>query len=285
MRSHCIKLVALTTLLVASLSYAGYREIFEKEFLLADWAGIQEEMSACVACHSSENMDQTMHNLVREWRHSWHAANEVSCHDCHGGAPEDASDSMSHNRGFKGVPEAAQIPDYCGTCHIAILRNYLESGHGKSICEVPEGPNCVTCHGSHNIQQASIDIINEERCSQCHSYERAKLMKQALYAVENKLSAIRQDLDKLKLASFPLKEQEKAFFRTHSEFRAVFHTIDVELVKEKADDLTQKLAVIETEIQKANDQLAFRRNFSAFLLLIFAGMAAIAFLLTRPEKE
>jgi len=285
MRSHCIKLVVLTILLVASLSYAGYKETFEKEFLLADWAGFREEMSACVACHSSENMDQAMHDLVRNWRHSWHAANEVSCHDCHGGAPEDASDSMSHNRGFKGVPEASQVPEFCGTCHIGILRNYLESGHGKAICEVPQGPNCVTCHGSHNIQQASIHIINERRCSQCHSYERAKLMKEALYVVENKLSTIRQDLDRLKLAGIPLKEQEKAFFRTQAEFRTAFHTIDVELVKEKSNDFTQKLAAIETEIHKADDQLAFRRNFSAFLLLIFAAMAGIAYLLASPEQE
>jgi len=285
MRLKIIKMMALTVLLAASLSYAGYRELFEKEFLLADWAGTQEKSSACVACHSSENMDQDMLNLVRDWRHSWHAANDVSCHDCHGGAPEDASDSMSHARGFKGVPAAAQIPDVCGTCHIAILRNYLESGHGKSICEVPEGPNCITCHGSHNIQQASIDIINEERCSRCHTYERAKLMKEALYEAENKLAVIRTELDQLRLAGLPLSDQEKTFFRAHSEFRTIFHTIDAELVKEKSSGFIEKLADIEVEIESANDRLAFRRNFSAFLLLIFAGMAGVVYLLIRSDKK
>ena len=284
MRLKTIKIIVLTVLLVSSLSYAGYRELFEKEFLLADWAGIQEKSSACVACHSSENMDQDMLNLVQDWRQSWHAANDVSCHDCHGGAPEDASDSMSHNRGFRGVPTTDQIPDLCGTCHIAILRNYTESGHGKSICEVPTGPTCVTCHGSHNIKQASIDIINEKRCSQCHSYERARLMKQALYEMENKLTTIRTDLKELRLAGLPLQDQEKNFFRAHSEFRTVFHTIDIELVKEKSNEFLEKLSPIEAEIKSATDRLAFRRNFSAFLLLIFAGMAGVVYLLIRSDK-
>jgi len=39
------------------------------------------------------------------------------------------------------------------------------------------------------------------------------------------------------------------------------------------------------EIENANDRLAFRRNFSAFLLLIFAGMAGVAYLLIRSDKE
>jgi hypothetical protein len=279
-------MMVVLVFLTASLSHAGYQEIFEKEFLLADWAGTQEKSSACVACHSLENMGQDMLNLVRKWRHSWHAANDVSCHDCHGGAPEDVSNSMSHDRGFIGTPDNENVPRLCGTCHIAIMKNYLSSGHGQNFCVSPDGgPNCVTCHGSHNVQQASIDIISEEMCSRCHSYERAQLMKQALYAVENKLATIKIDLDKLRQAGIPLPDQEKKFFRSHSEFRIIFHTIDVELVKEKSNEFTEKLAAIEMEIESANEQLAFRRNFSAFLLLIFAGMAGVVYLLIRSDKE
>jgi hypothetical protein len=278
--------MAVTVLLAASLSHGGYQEVFEKEFLMADWAGTQEKSSVCVACHSSGKMDQEMHNLVREWRHSWHAANDVSCHDCHGGAPEDASSSMSHDRGFVGTPADENVPQLCGTCHIAIMKNYLSSGHGQNFCVSPDGgPNCITCHGSHNIQQASIDIISEEMCSECHSYERAELMKQALYAVEDKMTTIKHDLNRLQRAGIPLQDQEKTFFRAHSEYRTIFHTIDIELVKEKSNEFMEKLAAIEVEIESADDRLAFRRNFSAFLLLIFAGLSGVVFLLTRSDNK
>jgi len=286
MRLKILIIIAVTVLLAASLSHGGYQEVFEKEFLMADWAGTQEKSSACVACHSSENMDQDMHNLVREWRHSWHAANDVSCHDCHGGAPEDASNSMTHDRGFIGTPDNENVPRLCGTCHIAIMKNYLNSGHGQNFCVSPDGgPNCVSCHGSHNVKQASIDIISEEMCSECHSYERADVMKQALYAVEDKMTIIKIDLDKLRQAGIPLQDQEKTFFRAHSEYRTIFHTIDVDLVKEKSSEFSEKLAAIEVKIESANDRLAFRRNFSVFLLLLFAGMAGVVFLLARSSDN
>jgi len=285
MRLNTIIMIAVMVLLTASLSYAGYQELFEQEFLSTDWAGTQEKSSVCVSCHSSEKMDSEMHNLVREWRHSWHAANEVSCHDCHGGAPEDVSDSMSHDRGFIGTPDEEDLPQLCGTCHIAIMKNYLSSGHGQNFCVSADGgPNCITCHGSHDVQQASIDIISEENCSECHSYERADLMKQALFAVEDKMATIKIDLADLRQAGIPLQDEEKTFFRAHSEYRTIFHSIDVDLVNEKSSEFLEKLAAIEVEIESANDRLAFRRNFSAYLVLLFSGMAGVTYLFIRKDN-
>ena len=176
-RYFIIPVVVLIGFISTGLSLASYRETFEREFMLSPWSIAKGETSACIQCHTSDDMGPEMHEITRQWKESWHAKNNISCHDCHGGAPEDASMSMMHQRGFKGSPKNIDIPEFCGTCHIAILENYLKSGHGKTFCDSAEGPSCVTCHGSHNVQQASMDIINEQLCSQCHTYERAKEMK------------------------------------------------------------------------------------------------------------
>ena len=194
-----LNIIILAVLLPHGFSHAGIQETFERHFMLAPWSLAKGETSACIQCHTSDKMDPEMHQIVRQWKESWHAKNNISCHDCHGGAPEDASMSMMHQRGFKGTPENVQVPEFCGTCHIAILENYLKSGHGRTMCDAAEGPSCVTCHGSHDIQRASMDIINEQLCGQCHSYDRANEMKKALFIVEDKLSTIERDLDRLRI--------------------------------------------------------------------------------------
>jgi nitrate/TMAO reductase-like tetraheme cytochrome c subunit len=285
MRYLIIPVVIVSAIVSTGLSLASYRETFEKEFMLSPWAIAKGEISACIQCHTSDSMAPGIHELVRDWRESWHARNNVSCHDCHGGAPEDASMSMSHTRGFKGSPDRASVPEFCGTCHIAILDNYLKSGHGITMHEGAEGPNCITCHGSHYIQQASMDIINEELCSQCHTYERAKEMKQALFLVESKLNIIGNDLQRLKLLGIATDRQEKAYFRNHAEFRALFHSIDVDAIRVKSSDYTQKLEIIENDIDGFFQQLAFRRNFSAYLFLLFIGLSIVAFFLSKTYEK
>ncbi len=285
MRYVIIPVVVLIAIVSAGLSQAGYRETFEREFMLSPWSIAKGETSACIQCHTSDNMGPEMHEVTRQWKESWHAKNNISCHDCHGGAPEDASMSMMHQRGFKGSPKDVDIPEFCGTCHIAILDNYLKSGHGETFIATAEGPSCVTCHGSHNIQQASMDIINEQLCSQCHTYERAKEMKQALFMVESKLNTIDKDMKRLKLLGIATERQEKAFFRNHAEFRALFHSIDVDAVRIKSSDYAQKLEIIESEINDSFNKLAMRRNVSAYLFLLFIGLSIVVFLLSKSYEQ
>ena len=284
-RYFIIPAVVLVGIVSTGLSLASFRETFEKEFMLSPWSIAKGEISACIQCHTSDSMDAAMQQLVEDWRESWHAQNNISCHDCHGGAPEDASMSMSHQRGFKGAPQERDIPEFCGTCHIAIMNNYLKSGHGKAFLETGAGPNCDTCHGSHNIQRASMDIINEQLCTKCHTYERAKEMKQALFLVESKLNSIDKDLKHLSLLGIETDSQEKAFFRTHAEFRTLFHSIDVDAIRVKSSEYTEKLEIIESEINESFKMLAFRRNFSAYLFLLFVGLSVVVFLLLKSYEK
>ncbi len=285
---YILSLLILTVVVAAQASpaaaMAGYRETFQKEFLSEPWAGDREESDACIECHSSDIIKPEFRNIITEWKKSWHYQNDVSCHNCHGGDPKDASTSMDPHRAFAGTPKSARVPEFCGKCHIGILKNYLESGHGKSLKSSGKGPTCVACHGSHNIQKANIDIINEKLCTECHSYERSKVMRQALFLTEKKIEELNNRLDQLKTEGIVADEEAKSLFSTYGEFRTLFHTEDVSLVKQRTDEFTKKLGVIDKRIQYLFDELRFRRNFSAFLALVFMGIGAVILLIAKTKK-
>jgi len=279
-------LLLFTAILIfPCIAAADYKETFEKEFLSKPWAGEQLEEDACISCHSSDTMKQQYRAVVEEWKASWHAQNKISCHDCHGGDPKDATMSMSPQRGFVGVPKAVEIPEFCGKCHVAILKNYLESGHGKAFKSTGKGPNCVTCHGSHRIGKAGIDIINEQTCTKCHSYDRARGMKQALFVVEKKMGELESDINTLKGEGIFVDEKERALFSTQAEFRALFHTVDVSLVQQRTDEFTKRLGLIDKEMQDIFRELRFRKNFSGFLMLLFTGMGLVILVYSKLPKE
>jgi nitrate/TMAO reductase-like tetraheme cytochrome c subunit len=246
--------------------------------------GDETRTTACVVCHDSDDMKPELRSIPSAWRKSWHYQNDISCHDCHGGDPQDAAMAMSPERGFAGKPQYGQVPDFCGRCHIGILKNYLESGHGKALRSARRGPNCVTCHGSHDIQKADITIIDEKRCSQCHTYERAKAIKQALSVTEKKMKDVEDGLRALKRAGVYTETEDKTLFNTQAAFRTLFHSVDVSLIKARTDEFVKKLEEIEARERDIFHELRFRKNFSAFLMVVFLGMAVVLILLSKTGE-
>lgn len=243
------------------------------------------ESISCLQCHDSEMVGPDLRKIPREWRTSLHYRNNVACNNCHGGDPQDAALAMSPERGFVGKPKYADVPRFCGKCHLGIMKNYLESGHGKALMTSGKGPNCVVCHGSHNIQKASIDIINEERCSKCHSYDRARTMKAALALPEKKIGEIETSLKRLKEAGIYTEEYDKTIFGIQAEFRTLFHIVNVSLIKEKTDEFEKKLRGIDESIQKTFKEIEFRKRFSAFLMSVFICLGIALFLLARTYRD
>jgi len=272
-------------LAVSTVSAVDFRELFEREFLSKPWTIERAEESTCIECHTSDLMGPELRHIPQQWKKSWHYQNDISCDGCHGGDREDKSMAMSHKRGFVGKPGYSDVPDFCGKCHIGILKNYKVSGHGRALRFTGTGPNCVTCHGSHNIQKASVDIIYERRCTQCHSYERAKVIKQALFGTENKIHELEREILSLRSKGVYMDEEERALFRTKAEFRTLFHTIDVNLIKDNTEEFSRRLEAIEKKVKDTFDELGFRRNFSIFLMLLFVGMAILISLISNRYKE
>jgi predicted CXXCH cytochrome family protein len=140
---------------------------------------------ACLACH----LDQETPAAVA-WKSDVHFARGVTCADCHGGDPgsDDQDVAMSKAKGFIGIPRKEQIPAVCGRCHGPaggafrsrfklddVLTKFNESIHGHVLQANPKGPQCISCHGVHNIARVT-DARSPvhparvvETCAHCHS--------------------------------------------------------------------------------------------------------------------
>ena len=110
-------------------------------------------------------------------------------------------------------------------------------------------------------------------------------MKQALFYVENRLAGIGEKIEELKLAGSMVEKEEKAFFNTHNEFRALFHSVDVNLVNDRTDEYNERLDEIEADLDKKFDGFSFRRNFAAFLFLLFVSMGLCFMFLSRADED
>lgn len=271
-------------LLLLSCAEEDYKVRFQRDMLTEPWGAVTIEESVCVSCHDSDLMTPEQRQIPDEWRQSWHYAHDVSCHDCHGGDPEDEVKSMSPERGFVGIPADPDVPEFCGKCHIGILKHYMESGHGLALKQTGIGPTCVTCHGDHRIQKASIDIISEQLCTRCHGFERARIMKAALLVTERKIVETEGNLAALGPRGVYTEDYEKTLFRIQAEFRTLFHTIDVDTVKEKTDEFTESVAALDSTLAGIFRELAFRRSYSAAVMLIFLALGVTILLIRRTHR-
>ena len=280
---YFLTLVFLLSLV--SVSSGDWNELLQKEFPKTPWEQRPRvERNVCIDCHTSDLMKEDYRTIPAEWRKSVHYQNEVSCQNCHGGDPKDAARSMKPESGFVGVPKPKMVPEFCGKCHIGIKENYLESGHAKALLTTGRGPNCVTCHHSHDIQKASINIINENLCGLCHSYDRAREMKAALLLTEQQINRLDRDLKTLKAGLIATQDEEKVLFQTQAEYRTLFHTADVKLVQAKTGEFSKKLAAIRQQVRTGFQKLKFRQNFASFILLILLGLGITIFLLGRKPE-
>ncbi len=288
MKMRYMVLISSLLLMLIQPARADFRDLFQRQFVDKPWAGapiINE--GVCIQCHTSKLMKQDMLKIPQEWRMSIHGRFNVSCHNCHGGDPSDVAKGCEspHGGRFIGTPKPKVVPRMCGRCHVGILKSYISSGHGKALMKRGIGPNCVTCHGSHRIQKANIDIINSVRCSQCHTYDRARSMKQALFTVENRFKEIEDGIKQVKKEGAITEDIEKELFRTMADYRALFHTVDVQLVRKKTGEFGDRLDKIQKDLSKIAGELRFRKTFSGGLFLLSVLMLITYHFATKTKTE
>ena len=80
------------------------------------------------------------------------------------------------------------------------------------------------------------------------------------------------------------EEQEKTIFNTEAEFRTLFHSVDVSLIKDRSDGFVKKLEQIEAETKAMSRELQFRKNFSAYLMLLALAIGIVFFMLSKTSK-
>lgn len=249
----------------------------------AEKAGPEPE-SACVSCHSS--LGGGLAEPVALWEKSIHHQMGNKCEGCHGGDPSDSADAMSPAKGFVGAPKTEQVPDFCGKCHVGVVENYKKSPHYAAFQE-GKGPNCVTCHHSHDVQRASFDLINESLCTQCHSFANGQKMKKSFVAAEMALKETRSELERLDRRGMPVKKLEEKLFAMRNSLHQMTHTLDVPAIEEKTQSVLTDIGEMKKEMidfdQKIHRRWWMGAGVAAFLIVLIATLAQL--LKTFEEEE
>jgi hypothetical protein len=239
--------------------------------------------TVCLQCHGGQQ--GRLGAPVGLWRKSVHAANGISCHDCHGGDPTDFANAMSPEKGFLGAPAEEKIPAFCGRCHVGVLEDYRTSKHGLALGK--GGPQCVTCHGNHAVVKASLALINEKDCTRCHDFARAKTIKEALTATDAMISGLEEDLSALHRVGISVKEMRGEVFDQRNKFHRLFHSVDVEKVRSETAGFQAALGKIRDQVEVIQGDLKQRKLWggAAILLLVLAGLFFLLLRRTYHEEE
>jgi predicted CXXCH cytochrome family protein len=127
---------------------------------------------SCITCHSAIGSVE-----AEAFKNDVHFKNGLSCAECHGGdsSNESMEGAMDKAKGYIGVPKPADIPAMCGTCHSDLQQNFETGIHGTALKNNSKGPQCVSCHGIHDIipvkdKRSPVFATHVTKvCSKCHS--------------------------------------------------------------------------------------------------------------------
>ncbi len=125
-----------------------------------DWRGD----NTCAICHQESQYTHRYPNIevgTADIDATVHA--QFACVDCH----YSGYDDYPHNKIVHRVN--------CSECHEEQRHEYEISSHFKALAKGNlEAPNCVDCHGFHDIQQPSEQLSGQaaiDTCAKCHADE------------------------------------------------------------------------------------------------------------------
>jgi len=240
-------------------------------------AAADQPETVCIQCHGS--LPDRLGAPVKLWRTSVHAENGISCNACHGGDPKDAANAMDRSRGFLGAPKEPEIPAFCGRCHPGVLKDYLASAHGRALGH--GGPTCVTCHSNHSVVRASLSLINEKSCSRCHSFERARIIRDAMQQTEAHIVDIDRRIKGYQAQGVDTERLGKSLFAVRNRFHSLFHEVNVTKVKGESTQIGTELTKLDKDLQVIQQERAKRKVIGGFAV---AGALLLAFLFHLMKK-
>ncbi len=238
--------------------------------------------SSCIGCHSG--MQGRLGEPVEQWQGSIHQENGISCSSCHGGDPTlFTMEAMSPEKGFLGVPSNEEIPEFCGSCHVGVLEDYIKSAHGQALGE--GGPQCVICHGNHSVKTATLELINQESCTQCHEYGRAGEIKEALAETDQIILNLEDDIQTLHRIGIATDEMKGKIFSIRNQFHRLFHTVDVQKVRNETEDFQLRLQEVRTQVEEVRSELTDRKVIGAAATALLLLAAVLGWILRRTYKK
>ena len=268
-----LRLASVGALLLGVL--AGPRPVLAAPAAAA--APAEQPETVCIQCHAA--LPDKLGAPVNLWRKSIHAENGISCNSCHGGDPKNADDAMNRSRGFLGAPKDPDIPAFCGRCHPGVMKDYLASAHGKALGR--GGPTCFTCHSNHLVLKASLELINEKTCTQCHSFERARAIKSAMQQTESSIIGIDRRITDFQAVGVDTDRLGKALFAVRNRFHTLFHDVNVQRVRTESAQINAELAKLDQDLKLIEEARAKRKVAGGIAVAFMLLMAVLVHLLKK----
>ena len=196
---------ALMVLMLAASSAAASRDYF-----------LEQDM--CVRCHLiGENLGAP--NPVFAWKRSVHYRPDSGCAECHGGDKYFYADLQ---QGHLGLPDAAGANALCGKCHAretALMKNRAPGEPGRPVCTA----TCISCHGYHEVDKATGELINEANCGRCHSYARVKPEKEALDRAQARITSLENRINRIQDLDFPVAGMRSDLAAARAAYADILH--------------------------------------------------------------
>lgn len=241
----------------------------------------QAEDIECINCHKSLD-DKRLKEPVTLWSKSVHSEVGNTCDGCHGGDPDDKTEGAhSKKNNFYKAPDEEEVAGFCGKCHRQIANNFMQSMHGLS-----EVLNCIYCHGSHTIQRISVNIINEDKCTECHEYDGPKTLKGILVSLHEQLHGSESTASVI--TGFPMATIQSDIEKSRKklrEFRMLLHIFDIEHIKEEAKEVDNEIKQTKSEINRLLI-LSEKRSLLGYILIpVFLLLAVVAYVTKKNMEE
>ncbi len=271
-------IVVLIQFLILPLAIYGQRNALrsgEKDDIPDAKNSVKE--NSCVECH--KKLEGALKAAVDDWEKSIHARRGKSCNICHGGNPHIDDERLSKSKKFRfiGKPGKVKVLDFCGRgdCHKTSLQQFEKGPHYTSVLKTGE-PHCVSCHGDHNIQRSSKNILTDKKCSACHDIEYSKKIINSVFLIEAEIDEIDEKINLLKRKNADIKDVEDKFISIKHLFYQLVHVFSREDI-----EFTKKM--VELEIKTLKDNLltkisiVTRLEFLYFLSVGFSLVIIFAF--------
>jgi len=126
----------------------------------------------CENCHSSAALrvqNKKLYDYYQNYLNSMHGLAGLSCADCHGGDSTTQDFEIAH-AGVMDRVRFDHIPETCGECHDEQMENFVQSDHYQILMDKGTAPNCVTCHGSMDMDFFFTSLVRTT-CQFCHNQQ------------------------------------------------------------------------------------------------------------------
>ncbi|MBN2160651.1 MAG: hypothetical protein JW807_14780 [Spirochaetes bacterium] len=238
-----------------------------------------DEKDYCAACH--EGLAGSLKKPVAEWRGSVHAGAGNRCSLCHGGNPSAKDKTRAHSLKdhFAGKPDKKLIAEFCGKagCHATALDQFRRGPHYRSVLKTGE-PGCALCHGVHNIQRSSLDVMKAGSCAACHPAEYSKDMVALIAGFEKGIDEIDANIRLLSDKHAEFRDLQDRFNNMRHMFRQFVHVFSREDMESTRKILEMEIASLDSDAKSKVS--AIQLMDVLYIVMLIFGLAIVIGIVT-----